>query len=333
MLARQSAEVRDFLLRTSILERLTGALCDAVTGGTHGGRVLEELDRANVFVVALDGQRSWYRYHHLFGDVLRARLMAELPEQVPALHRAASGWYAAHSLLTDAVRHSLAAGDHERAAYLMESALPELRRTRQDSLMLDWIRSLPEPVARRRPVISIVSAWSLMMTGDLAGMERWLDDAEAALAAGAHDQELAASWADTEDLRTAPATLWVYRAALAQARGDVPATVAHARHAVDLAGAQDHFVRGAGGGILGLAAWAGGDVEEALTTFSAGGSQPARSRQSGRRAGQHGGARRHVAHSGPTTPGATAVRAGPVDRDPGRRAVPAGHGRPACGAG
>ena len=117
-------------------------------------------------------------------------------------------------------------------------------------------------------MLSIVSAWSLMMTGDLAGMERRLDDAEAALAAGAHDQELAASWADTEDLRSAPATLWVYRAALAQARGDVPATVAHARHAVDLAGAQDHFVRGAGGGILGLAAWAGGDVEEALTTFS-----------------------------------------------------------------
>jgi LuxR family maltose regulon positive regulatory protein len=269
VLARQSAEVRDFLLRTSILQTLTGSLCDAVTGRTDGGRVLEELDRANVFVVALDGQRSWYRYHHLFGDVLRARLMAEDPQQVPALHRAASGWYATHGLLADAVRHALAAGDDDRAAYLMESALPELRRTRQDALMLDWIRSLPEPVARRRPVLSIVSAWSLMMTGDLAGMERRLDDAEAALAAGAQDPELAAGWADTEDLRTAPASLWVYRAALAQARGDVPATLAHARHAVDLAGAEDHFVRGAGGGILGLAAWASGDVEEALTTFSA----------------------------------------------------------------
>ena len=268
VLARQSAEVRGFLLSTSILQRLTGSLCDSVTGRTDGGRVLEELDRANVFVVALDGQRSWYRYHHLFGDVLRARLMAEDPHQVPALHRAASGWYAAQGLLADAVRHALAAGDDERAAYLMESALPELRRTRQDSLMLAWIRSLPEPVARRRPVLSIVSAWSLMMTGDLAGMEHRLDDAEAALAAGALDVELAASWADTEDLRTAPATLWVYRAALAQARGDVPATVAHARHAMDLAGAEDHFVRGAGGGILGLAAWASGDVEQALTTFS-----------------------------------------------------------------
>lgn len=268
VLARQSAQVRHFLLRTSILQRLTGSLCDAVTGRTDGGRVLEELDRANVFVVALDGQRLWYRYHHLFGDVLRARLMAELPEQVPALHRAASRWYAGHGLLPDAVRHALAAGDDDRAAYLMESSLPELRRTRQDSLMLDWIGSLPEPVVRRRPVLSILSAWARMMTGDLAGMERRLDDAEAALAAGAHDHELAASWPDTEDLRTAAATVSVYRAALAQARGDVPATVAHARHAVELAGAEDHFVRGAGGGFLGLAAWAGGDVEVALATFS-----------------------------------------------------------------
>ncbi|MGB7981159.1 MAG: LuxR C-terminal-related transcriptional regulator [Candidatus Nanopelagicales bacterium] len=269
VLARQSAEVRGFLLRTSILQRLTGPLCDAVTESADGARVLEELDRANVFVIALDGQRTWYRYHHLFGDVLRARLLAEHLEQVPALHRAASHWYAAHGLLSDAVGHALAAGEDERAAYLIESALPELRRTRSDALMLDWIRALPERVTQRRPVLSIMSAWSLMMAGDLAGMQRRLDDAEDALAAGAVDPELAARWADTEDLRTAPATLSVYRAALAQALGDVPATVAHARHAVDLAGPRDHFVRGAGGGFLGLAAWAGGDVDEALTTFSA----------------------------------------------------------------
>ena len=134
--------------------------------------------------------------------------------------------------------------------------------------MLGWTRSLPESVVRRSPVLNIMSGWSLMMAGDLDGMERRLDDAEAALAAGAHDQALAATWADTEDLRTAPATLWVYRAALAQARGDVPATVRHARRALDLAGADDHFVRGAAAGFLGLAAWAAGDVQEALSTFS-----------------------------------------------------------------
>ena len=97
---------------------------------------------------------------------------------------------------------------------------------------------------------------------------RRLDDAEAALAAGADDPDLAATWADTEDLRTAPATISVYRASLAQARGDVAGTVRHARHALDLAGPEDHFVRGAGAGFLGLAAWAAGDVQEALSTFS-----------------------------------------------------------------
>jgi LuxR family maltose regulon positive regulatory protein len=268
VLARQGAEVRDFLLRTAILDRMTGSLCDAITGGSYGGQVLADLDRGNVFLVPLDAERSWYRYHHLFGDVLRARLLAEHPEQVPALHQAASDWHASHQLIADAVRHSLAAGDYDRAAYLMEEALSEMRRTRQDTVMLGWTRSLPESVVRRSPVLSILSGWSLMLAGDLDGMERRLNDAEAALAAGADDKALAATWADTEDLRTAPATLWVYRAALAQARGDVPAIVSHARRALDLAGADDHFVRGAAGGFLGLAAWASGNVQEALSTFS-----------------------------------------------------------------
>lgn len=268
VLARQSAQVRDFLLRTSVLHRLTGPLCDAVTGGTDGGRVLDELDRGDVFLVALDAQRRWYRYHHLFQDVLAARLIAEHRQLIPDLHRAASDWYAQHDLVADAVQHALAAGDDDRAAHLMESGLAQLRRTRQDSLLLSWIGALPESVVRRHPVLSIVAAWSLMMAGDLAGMERRLDDAEAALAAGANDPALMSRWADTDDLRTAPAMLWVYRAALAQARGDVPATVTNARRALDLAGAEDHLVRGAAGGFLGLAAWAEGDVHEALTTFS-----------------------------------------------------------------
>ncbi|MEV5967542.1 LuxR C-terminal-related transcriptional regulator [Kribbella sp. NPDC051952] len=269
VLARQTADVRAFLLRTAILDRLTGSLCDAVTGGTDGSRQLDELDRGNVFVVPLDAERSWYRYHHLFGDVLRARLTAEQPEQVPALHRAATAWYAEHELMGDAVRHALAAGDHDRAAYLIEAALPAQRRARQDNVLLGWIRPLPDSVVKRSPVLSILAGWSLMMAGDLDGMERRLDDADAALAAGARDPVLAATWADTEDLRTAPAAVWVYRAALAQARGDVPATVLHARRAWDLAETEDHFVRGAAGGYLGLAAWAAGDVEQALSTFGA----------------------------------------------------------------
>ena len=152
--------------------------------------------------------------------------------------------------------------------YLIEEALPQIRPTRQDGLLLTWVRSLPEPVVLRSPVLCILSSWSLLMSGDLDAAESRLDDAEAALAAGAEDADLAATWADTEDLRTAPAMVSVYRAALAQARGDVAGTVRHARHVLDLAGPEDHFLRGAGSGYLGLAAWAAGNVEEALSTFS-----------------------------------------------------------------
>jgi LuxR family transcriptional regulator, maltose regulon positive regulatory protein len=268
VLARQSTEVRDFLLRTAVLDRLTGPLCDAVTGRAHGNRMLEDLERGNLFVVALDTQRSWYRYHHLFADVLHARLLAEHPDQVPGLHQRASAWYASQRMVAEAVRHALAAEDFERAAYLIEDALPALRRDRQDNLLLAWTRSVPESVIRRSPVLSVLSAWAQMMSGDLDAAEARLDDADAALVAGARDQDVAAVWADTDDLRTAPATISVYRASLAQARGDVAGTMHHARRALDLAGPEDHFVRGAGAGYLGLAAWAAGNLQEALATFS-----------------------------------------------------------------
>ena len=268
VLARQPPDVRDFLLRTAVLDRLTGPLCDTVLGRSGSAAVLEALERDNLFVVPLDTERSWYRYHHLFGDVLHARLLAESPDLVPQLHRRASDWYAARGLVADAVRHALSAEDFARAAYLVEEALPDVRRARQDHLLLTWIQALPGPVVRRSPVLCVVAGWAQMLTGDLDGLEAYLDDADAALEAGAHDQELAATWAVTEELRTAPATILVYRASLAQARGDVAGTVRHARSALDLAGPEDHFVRGGAGGFLGLAAWAAGDIAEAVDTFS-----------------------------------------------------------------
>jgi LuxR family maltose regulon positive regulatory protein len=268
VLARQPADVREFLLCTAVLDRLTGSSCDAVTGRADGARVLADLERANLFLVPLDAHRSWYRYHHLFADVLRARLLADEPDRVPDLHRRASAWYAARGLVEDAVRHALAAGDVDRAAVLAEEALPALRRARQDAVLTGWARSLPDAVLRRRPVLGIMSGWSLMLAGDLDAAEARLDDADAALAAAEQDPGLAAGWADTEDLRTAPATIWLYRAALAQARGDVEGTRSHARRALERAAPDDHFVRGGGAGFLGLATWAAGDVGEALETFA-----------------------------------------------------------------
>ena len=268
VLARQPPEVRDFLLRTAVLERLSGPLCDAVTGRADGTRTLEELERGNLFVVPLDAERSWYRYHHLFGDALHARLLTERPDEVPDLHQRASAYYESLGFDPDAVRHALAAEDFDRAARLIEEGMSELSRTRQDGLLLSWARALPDSVVRRSPVLCIVSGWSFLMAGDLDALESRLDDAEAALAEGAQDPELTAKWADTDQLRTAPATISVYRASLAQARGDVAGTVRHARRVLELAGPEDHFLRGAGGGFLGLAAWAAGDLQEAQATFS-----------------------------------------------------------------
>ena len=266
VLAHQPEQVREFLLQTAVLDRLAGPLCDALTGRDDGDRTLEALERANLFLVPLDDRRHWYRYHHLFADVLRARLLAEQPHLVPMLHRWASGWFERQNLVEDAVRHALEARDFDHAAYLMELAVPSIRRHRQEAVLLGWLKVLPDSAVRRSPVLSVFYAYMLMVSGDLGGVEGRFDDAEQALAAG--QDASSPPWADTDELRTLPATIAVHRASLAQALGDVTSTVAHARRALELAGPDDHLARGGAFGFLGLAAWANGDVVGALETFT-----------------------------------------------------------------
>jgi LuxR family maltose regulon positive regulatory protein len=266
VLRHQPDPVRGFLLRSAVLDRLTGPLCDAVTGGDDGSDMLMALERANLFIVPLDDRREWYRYHHLFADVLRARMLAQQPDLVPLLHQRASQWYERHDLTADAVRHALAARDFDRAATLMELAVPAIRRHRQEALLLGWLKALPDDTVRRSPVLSVFYGYMLMVSGDLDAVETRLDDAERALAAVPDGS--APRWAETEELRTLPATIAVHRASLAQARGDVAGTAEQARRALDLAGPTDHLARGGAAGFLGLAAWAQGDVSNALETFA-----------------------------------------------------------------
>ena len=152
VLQRQTEQVRTFLLRTCLLDRLSGPLCDAVTGGPGGKATLEALDRANLFLVPLDDNRHWYRYHHLFADMLQAHLLDERADEVTDLHRRASHWYDQNGQPSPAVRHALAAGDVERAADLVELAIPELRRNRQDATIRGWVDVIPDEVVRLRPV-------------------------------------------------------------------------------------------------------------------------------------------------------------------------------------
>ena len=178
VLQRQPDRVQAFLLQTSILGRLSGPLCDAVTGQGGGKAMLEALDRGNLFLVPLDDRRRWYRYHQLFADVLQARLLDEQPGQVPDLHRRASAWYQQNGEPSEAISHALAAGDFERAADLVELAIPAMRRTRQEATVRGWLEVLPDEVVRVRPVLSVHFAGALLSGGELEGVEARLRDAE-----------------------------------------------------------------------------------------------------------------------------------------------------------
>ena len=274
VLQRQSDRVQAFLLQTSILGRLSGPLCDAVTGQGGGKAMLEALDRGNLFLVPLDDRRRWYRYHHLFADVLQARLLDERPDQIPDLHRRASAWYQQNGEPSAAIGHALAAGDFERAADLVELAIPAMSRTRQEATVRGWLEVIPDEVVRVRPVLSVGFAGALLSVGELEGVESRLRDAERWLdvTTGTDARSVARSAemvvADEEEYRRLPGMIALYRAALALARGDVPGTVRHARRALEVALADDHLCRAGASGILGLASWASGDLEAGHSAYA-----------------------------------------------------------------
>ncbi|GAA1871544.1 LuxR C-terminal-related transcriptional regulator [Pseudonocardia ailaonensis] len=285
VLARLPASQREFLLRTSVLGRMTAELCDAVTGRSDGRAVLDALDRANLFLVPLDRRRRWYRYHHLFADVLRVHLRAELPAAEPGLHARACEWFEQAGERAEAVSHALAGGDMVRAAELIEPTLPALRRDRRELTMRRWLEALPDDVLRSRPVLAVGRAAALMALGRPAEAESWLATAEQALTstpaspapptpASRHFREAETHICDVrpqdfvgqmvvvdeEAYRSLPSAIALYRAAIALLAGDLPGAAAQARRAIEAAG-DDPLGRGSASGILGLALWAEGDLD------------------------------------------------------------------------
>lgn len=165
--SRQPASVQSFLLHTCTLEHLCGPLCDAVTGQEGSQAILEALDRANLFVVSLDDERHWYRYHHLFADVLRSRLQQTQPTLVSELHRRASAWYEEHDLPAEAIQHALAAPDFERAAHLIERVYFSIALRGHVSTLLGWLNMLPDALVRTHAFLCIYHANMLMFTNQL----------------------------------------------------------------------------------------------------------------------------------------------------------------------
>jgi LuxR family maltose regulon positive regulatory protein len=274
VLHRQPERVRSFLLETSLVSRLSGPLCDAVTGQGGGKATLEALDRGNLFLVSLDDRRQWYRYHHLFADVLRARLLDEQPELVPELHRRACEWYEEHGDRSEAIRHAMAGGDPARAADLVELAIPAMFQKDQAATVRRWLEALPDELIRVRPVLSVAYAATLLEGGRVEGVDARLRDAEGWLdtTADGPDEPRARATAmvvvDQDAFRRLPGSIALYRAALAMAQGDVADTRTHAQQVLDLVDEDDQLGRGAAAGLLGLVAWASGDLEAAHRSYA-----------------------------------------------------------------
>ena len=265
VLQSQPEPIRRFLLQTAILDQLNGSLCDTVTGQEEGNARLEALQRGNFFVVPLDDKRNWYRYHHLFADVLRMHLMMEQPNQVSALHRRASEWYERNGLRSDAIHHALAAKDFERAATLVELAIPEMRRNRQGATVkeLGWLKVLPNELVRLRPVLCVDYAYALFGDGEPESAEARLRDAERWLDTTADIPVAGMVVVDEEEFRRLPGMIALLRAAMALARGDMPETAKNARRVLDLAPKDAHLMLGGAASTLGLVAWTSGDLETA----------------------------------------------------------------------
>jgi LuxR family maltose regulon positive regulatory protein len=283
VLQRQPEHVRNFLLQTAILDRLSSPLCDAVTGQEDGRGMLEALERSNLFVIPLDDQRQWYRYHHLFAEVLQAHLQEAQPDRVSMLHLRASKWYEQNGLRSDAIRHALAAKDFEGAAGLIELAGPTTEDgSIQSVTWLGWVKTLPEELIRARPVLNVWYAYAILGSGDLEAAEsrfkdaeRWLESADttkvqqaAPSAETCPESNRRMVVVDKKQFKSLPATIAIGRAYIAQALGNISDTVRYASRILELVPEADHFRHSQASMMLGMTHWASGDLEAAERVFA-----------------------------------------------------------------
>jgi LuxR family maltose regulon positive regulatory protein len=253
VLARQSAEIRSFLCQTSILDRLTASLCDVVTGRSDSRELLSELDRSNLFLIPLDDEREWYRYHRLFADFLRAESGAADQAE---LHARASRWFAAHNLMPEAVRHSLASRDVAEAARVIALASTEAFRSGSFATLQGWLDALPDETVRGNGDLATFRGYVLFFAGQPTQATAYVEAAERAMAIDA-----------TPSSR---GRLLSLRAHLAISTGALDASARFSRDALDLLDAGDTTIRSLVLNLLGQVMEAKGDVVAAAKIYREG---------------------------------------------------------------
>ncbi len=261
VLGQQSEPVQTFLLGTSILDQLCGSLCDAVLcdASASGQETLEYLEHANLFIIPLDNERRWYRYHHLFADLLRQRLQQQQPDTIADLNGRASVWYENNGQEIKAIQHALAAKDVERVADLLELAWPTMDRTYQSAAWLGWAKTVPDEIVRTRPVLGMAYAWAFLNSGDMAAADARLHDVEQRLQQPSPQIIIV----DEEQFQSLPVFIANARAYYAQLLGDTPSTMKYAQQALDLLPEDDYIKRIPAMFILGLMYWGQGELDTA----------------------------------------------------------------------
>jgi LuxR family maltose regulon positive regulatory protein len=288
VLAGQPADRRAFLVRTSILERLCGSLCDAVAGGSGSAAVLEEIERANLFLVPLDATRTWYRYHHLFGELLRHELRRSEPELVATLHRRASAWYRAAGSIADAIQHAIGAGDVDETRELVVEYWLGFFNRGELATVAGWLDALPRQAVAGDPRLAVARVWLALDLGRLGEAGEWLDRAERGLAEGR-------AGADAAGLASGVALL---RAVHRFKTGNVGQALVAARRAVELEQEGAPFWRTVASVLIGVTLYwrgaaddAGPVLEAALRLAEADGNRLAETYALGYLAAVHAGRR------------------------------------------
>lgn len=253
VLDRQPRDVQDFLLHTSILDQLTAALCEAVTGRADSQSVLQQLEQANLFIVPLDDERRWYRCHRLFADLLRSRLRQSQPDLISTLQQRAGEWYARNGLLAEAMQAAVAAGDVDRVARLAEENVIALMDHGELSKLADWMSAVPPEVMRARPWLCVAHAWAAMYTGQMAAVEPCLQEAERVLHGQVADQNARLS-----------GHIATLRSNVALLTGADDQAVELACDALQALSDKDYLARGCALRVLGLTYRTDGDLETAL---------------------------------------------------------------------
>jgi LuxR family maltose regulon positive regulatory protein len=268
VLERQNEQLRTFLLETSVLDRLCGELCDAVTGRAGSQALLEQTERAGLFLVPLDEVRGWWRYHQLFADLLRARLQ-EQPGRAAELHRNAAAWCEEHDLADDAIRHAVAAGEMVWAARLIERRCDENFYLRGEAATIQrWISVLPSELVRTRPRLLLAQAFLTANSGHVEAVEELLDAAEAAIPGVAGEPFQPTIGKAASLLVNVPAHIALDRSYLAYLRSDADTTASFASQALGMLGEDERLLDFVIRWNLGMAEWLRGRLAQAERVFA-----------------------------------------------------------------